>query len=93
MLTTADALQDLPVRRAWFFHATWKDLLLRRLDLSAFVRLDLETDSRDHWLEARYHWDHADLSVQWQGFSGDSGSVFGSIPQRQAVEVALRYYF
>jgi len=93
VLTTADALQDLPVRRAWFFHATWKDLLLRRLDLSAFVRLDSETDSRDQWLEARYHWDHADLSVQWQGFSGDSGSVFGSIPQRQAVEVALRYYF
>jgi hypothetical protein len=93
VLTTADALQDLPVRRAWFFHATWKDLLLRRLDLSAFVRLDRETDSRDQWLEARYHWDHADLSMQWQGFSGDPGSVFGSIPRRRAVEVALRYYF
>lgn len=93
VLATADALQDLPVRRAWFFHATWKDLLLRRLDLSAFVRFDSETDSRDQWLEARYHWDHADLSVQWQGFSGDPGSVFRSIPRHQAVEVALRYYF
>ncbi len=93
VLTTADALQDLPVRRAWFFHATWKDLFLRRLDLSAFVRLDSETDSRDQWLEARYHWDHADLSLQWQGFSGDTGSVFGSIPRRRAVEMALRYYF
>ena len=93
VLTTADALQDLPVRRAWFFHATWKDLLLRRLELSAFFRLDRETDSRDQWLEARYHWDHADLSLQWQGFSGDPASVFGSIPRRRAVEVALRYYF
>ena len=93
VLATADTLQDLPVRRAWFFHATWKDLLLRRLDLSAFVRLDRETDSRDQWLEARYHWDQVDLSMQWQRFSGNPGSVFGSIPQQQAVELALRYYF
>ncbi|MDZ7592182.1 MAG: hypothetical protein U5L05_16205 [Rubrivivax sp.] len=93
VLATAEGLQDLPVRQAWFFHATWKDLLLRRLDLSAFVRFDAETDSRHQWLEARYHWDHVDLSVQWQRFAGDEGSVFGSVPRRQAVEVALRYYF
>ena len=93
VLATADAQQDLPVRQAWFFHATWKDLLLRRLDLSAFLRRDNETDSRHQWLEARYHWDHADLSAQWQRFSGEPGSVFRSVPQRQAVELALRYYF
>jgi len=93
VLATADAQQDLPVRQAWFFHATWKDLLVRRLDLSAFVRRDHETDSRHQWLEARYRWDHADLSVQWQRFSGAPGSVFRAVPQRQAVELALRYYF
>jgi hypothetical protein len=93
VLATAEALQDLPVRQAWFVHATWKDLLLRRLDLSAFVRFDAETDSRHQWLEARYHWDHVDLSLQWQRFAGDEESVFGSVPRRQAVEVALRYYF
>ena len=93
VLATADAQQDLPVRQAWFFHARWEDLLLRRLDVSAFVRRDNETGSRHQWLEARYSWDHADLSVQWQRFSGEPGSVFRSVPQRQAVELALRYYF
>ena len=93
ILATANAQQDLPVRQALFFHATWKDLLLRRLNLSAFVRRDDETASRHQWLEARYHWDHADLSVQWQRFSGKPGSVFRSLPQRHAVELALRYYF
>ncbi|MBE0548952.1 MAG: hypothetical protein IH627_15150 [Rubrivivax sp.] len=93
VLGTADALQDLPVRRAWFFHATWKDLLLRRLDLSAFLRRDSETGSRDRWIEARYRWERADLSLQWQGFAGDPGSVYRAVPQRRAVELALRYYF
>lgn len=93
ILATANVQQDLPVRQALFFHATWKDLLLRRLDVSAFLRLDDETGSRHQWLEARYHWDHSDLSVQWQRFSGEPGSVFRSLPQRQAVELALRYYF
>lgn len=93
VLATADALQDLPVRRAWFFHATWKDLLLPRLDLSAFVRRDAATGSRDQWLEARYRWERVDLSVQWQGFSGDSGSVFAVVPQSRALELAVRCYF
>ena len=93
VLATADSQQDLPVRRAWFFHATWKDLLLRRLDLSAFLRRDAETDSRTEWLEVRYRWERADLSVQWQRFSGDPGSVYRTVPQDTAIELALRYYF
>ena len=93
VLATAQALQDLPVRQAWFLHATWKDLLLRRLDLSAFLRRDTGTASRAQWLEARYHWDHADLSLQWQRFSGDPQSVYRTLPQSQAVELAIRCYF
>jgi hypothetical protein len=92
VLATSQALQDLPVRRAWFFHATWRDLLLRRLDLSAFVLRDAETSSRAHWFEARYRWDRADLALQWQMNSGEAGSVYGSTPQRRAVELALRFY-
>ena len=68
-------------------------LLLRRLDLSAFLRRDAETDSHAQWLEARYHWQRADLSVQWQRFSGDRGSVYRTVPQNTAIELVLRYYF
>lgn len=93
LLAWADRLQDLPVRRAWFLHATWKDFLQRRLDLSAYLRRDAETGSSDQWLEARYRWERADLSLQWQRFGGDPGSVFRTVPRRQTVEVALRCHF
>jgi hypothetical protein len=92
VLDASQTLQDLPVRRAAFFYATWKDLLVKRLDLSAFVRHDAVTHSRAQWIETRYHWDRADLALQWQLNSGRSGSVFGSVPQERAVEVSLRWF-
>ena len=92
LLGASQALQDLPVRRAAFVHATWKDAVVRRLDLSAFVRREGVTSSRSQWLEARYRWDRADLSLQWQGFSGAPGSVYEAVPQRRSVELVLRGY-
>ncbi len=92
VLGTQPVLQDLPVRNALFVYANWKDVLVRRLDLSAFVRRDSETHSRAQWLEARYHWDSAELFLQWQLYSGNAGSVYGSVPQRRAIELALRFY-
>ena len=92
LLGASQALQDLPVRRAAFVHATWKDAVVRRLDLSAFVRREGVTSSRSQWLEARYRWDRADLSLQWQGFSGAPGSVYEAVPQRRTVELVLRGY-
>lgn len=92
LLATAQTLQDLPMRRAWFFHATWKDALLRRLDVSGFLLRDAETSSRSQWLEARYRWDRVDLAVQWQLYSGAAGSVYGTVPQRRMIELALRAY-
>lgn len=92
-LQAAQDLQDLPVRRAAFLYATWRDALVRRLDLSGFLRWDAVTHSRSQWLEARYHWDRVDLALQWQGFFGDPGSVFGMVPQKRAVEVSVRFYF
>lgn len=92
LLDFAQRSQELPVRHAVFLYATWKDALVRRLDLSAFVRRESLTRSRMQWLEARYRWDRVDLSLQWQQHMGSNGSVFGSIPQERALEVALRWY-
>ena len=52
LLNTSQTLQDLPARSAGFLYALWKDALVRRLDLSAFVRRENETSSRVQWLEA-----------------------------------------
>lgn len=92
LLSLADRLQDLPARRAWFLHATWKNALVQQLDLSAFVRRESETRSRSQWLELRYRWARADVALQWQQFSGDAGSIYGLIPARRALELALRFY-
>lgn len=92
VLDLAQRAQDLPVRHGVFLYATWKDALVRRLDLSGFVRHEPPTRSRWAWLEARYRFDRMDVSLQWQHQSGDEGSVFGLVPQERAVEVALRWY-
>lgn len=92
LLGAASALQDLPARRAVFVYASWKDALMRRLDLAAFVRQELETDSRSQWLELRHRWDQVDLAVQVLLNSGDAGSVYRLVPLRRAVELSLRWY-
>jgi hypothetical protein len=92
VLATAQALQDLPTRRQWFFYATWKDLFVKRLDVSAFLRHDMETSSRAGWLEGRYSWDRAELALQWQVFTGAPGSVYYAVPQQQTVQLVLRVY-
>ena len=92
LLATSQTLQDLPARSAGFVYALWKDALVRRLDLSTFVRRENETRSRVQWLEARYHWDQVDLVAQWQQFSGSRQSIFGSVPQSRTIELAVRFY-
>lgn len=92
VLATAQALQDLPTRRQWFFYAIWKDVFVRRLDVSGFLRHDMETSSRAGWLEGRYAWERAELALQWQVFSGRPGSVYYSVPQQQTLQVVLRVY-
>ena len=92
LLAASQLQQDLPVRRAGFVHATWRDAGLRRLDLSGFVRFETETHSRAQWLEARYRWERTELALQWQAFSGAPQTLFGPVPQRRSVELALRFY-
>jgi hypothetical protein len=93
LIAAVGGLQDLPVRRAAFFYFTWKDALVRRLNLSSFVRTEANTRSKIQWIEARYQWDNVDLAAQWLHYSGNPGSVYRAIPQRSALEIALRMYF
>ena len=92
LLVASQRLQELPVRRALFVYATWKDAFVRRLDVSGFVRHDPVTHGRVQWLETRYRADRMDVALQWQGFSGRSASLFGSVPQARTVELSLRFY-
>jgi len=92
VLSTAQALQDLPTRSQWFLYANWKDMLVRRLDVSSFLRQDMQTSSRTLWLEGRYSWERAELALQWQLFSGPEGTVYYAVPQQRTVQLVLRVY-
>lgn len=93
LLQTAQTLQELPTRNAAFVYATWRDFMIRRVDLSGFVRYDVATRSREQWIETRYHWNDVDIALQWQLHSGRPDSVYGSVPQKRIVELSARLYF
>jgi hypothetical protein len=92
VLATAQALQDLPTRSQWFMYARWQDALVRKFDLSGFLRQDMQTASRAFWLEGRYTWERAQLALQWLSYAGSSGTVYYAVPQKQTVQLVLRLY-
>jgi len=92
VLVTAQALQDLPTRSQWFLYASWQDALVQRLEVSGFLRQDMQTSSRALWLEGRYAWERAELALQWLAYAGSSGTVYYAVPQQHALQLILRIY-
>jgi hypothetical protein len=84
---------DLPTQQSVFLYAGWQDALINHLDFNAMMRHNLDDHSQLGWLEARYHWSHADLALQWQRNSGNPGSEFGTLQQERVVQVLLRYFY
>jgi hypothetical protein len=87
------AAQDLPTKEALFVYASWQDAGITHLDLTALLRQDLTDQSRLSWMEARYHWDHVDLALQWQRYGGKPWSDFGVLPGRTTLQTVATYYF
>ncbi len=84
---------DLPTQQSVFLYASWQDALVNHLDLNAMLRHNLDDHSQLVWLEARYHWSHTDLALQWQHNRGTAGSEFGALQQEQVVQLLLRYFY
>lgn len=85
--------QDLPTRRALFFHALWQDAFMPQLDLAAMHSTDLADHSRRAWLELRYHAGRTDFAVQWQRSDGRPLSNFGALPEARGWQWTIRHYF
>ncbi len=85
--------QDLPTKESVFAYASWQDAGITHLDLTALVRQDLLDQSRLTWMEARYHWDHVDLALQWQRYGGRQWTDFGVLPGRTTWQTVATYYF
>ncbi|WP_144290324.1 hypothetical protein [Chitinilyticum litopenaei] len=86
-------MQALTTREALFAYASWPDFPLAKAELTAMLRHDLVDQSSLAWLQAQYHFERADLVVQWQYNHGDALSVYGALPARQSLHAFLRFHF
>ncbi len=91
-LGEAQRRQELASRTALMVYATQKSAGLKNLDLTGMLRTNLLDHSRLAWLEARYHWDSADLAFQWQQQSGGR-TEYGLLPYARSAQVLGVYYF
>lgn len=89
----AGSQAELAARQNLFGYAHWDDVGIPHLDLTAFVRFDPYDHSRVTWTEARYHWRHAGVALQWQRRAGDATSDFAPWPVRQSWQALIDYYF
>jgi hypothetical protein len=87
------AQQELPTQQAVFVYAAWQDVLLRHLDATALLRVDVLDHSRIPWTELRHHWAHVDAALRWQDYSGGATTDFGAAPTSRTWQVVLDYYF
>jgi hypothetical protein len=87
-----NAQQELPTQQAVFVYASWNDLVIRHLDATAFVRVDLVDRSRLPWSELRYHWSHIDAALRWQDYVGGATTDYGAVPTGQTWQLVLDYY-
>jgi hypothetical protein len=92
-LLEAQRRQELAAREAFLIYVTQKSLLLKNLDLTAFVRVNTGDHSQLVWAELRHHWPRFDLAVQLQQNIGARTSQYGMLPDRTMAQVLGIYYF
>lgn len=85
--------QDLAPRQAVLLYLTQKNFLVADLNLTGYVRVNLEDQSRLVWVELRRHWSKFDIAVQLQQSIGGATSEFGILPDRRILQVLGTYYF
>ncbi|RQZ39136.1 hypothetical protein DIE16_13480 [Burkholderia sp. Bp9090] len=88
---TSIAAQELQTRHGVFVMAAWRNVGVRRLDLSGFVQADLG-GGRQYWLELRRRFDRFDVALQWLHQGGPSWSRFGAMSESTSVQVLGIFY-
>jgi len=86
-------LQELASRHALLIYVTQKEVFMKDLDLTAYLRFNPDDKSKLAWFELRHHWQNFDLTFQYQQTIGRSNSEFGLLPDRRVLQVLGTYYF
>lgn len=85
--------QEMVSRHAAFIYATWQDVLVNHLDLTAMIRRNIDDRSRLSWIELRYRWTRDEIAWQWQKNTGTLFSEYGAASQLRAWQLSYRHYF
>ncbi|KVL34724.1 hypothetical protein WS98_17005 [Burkholderia territorii] len=88
---TSIAAQELQTRHGMFVMAAWRNVGMRRLDLSGFMQADLG-GGRQYWLGLRRRFDRFDVALQWLHQGGPSWSRFGAMPESTSIQVLGIFY-
>ncbi|KVL05189.1 hypothetical protein [Burkholderia ubonensis] len=83
--------QELQTRHGMFLMATWRNVGIRRLDLTGFVQTDAG-GGRQVWLELRRRFDRFDVALQWQRQTGPSWSRYGAMPESASIQLVGIFY-
>lgn len=86
-------LQDPPTKQRVFFRAYWQDAFISHLDLTTNVFFNTVDSSRQPWVEARFHWTHVDMALQWQQNGGQPGSEYGALQERSIWQALATWFF
>lgn len=92
-LREALRLQELAPRQAYLLYVSQKNIALKDLDLTAYLRFNPGDNSRLAWIELRHHWSSFDLSLQLQRSMGKPATEFGLLPDKKVVQMLGTYYF
>lgn len=92
-LQEALRLQELAPRQAYLIYATQKSLWLKDLDMTAFLRVNVNDQSKLAWLELRHHWHNFDLAFQLQHNIGRPTSEYGVLSNRRTMQILGTYFF
>lgn len=84
--------QELAPRQAYLMYVNQKSLWLKDLDLAAYLRINVEDQSKLAWVELRHHWPSFDLTFQLQQNIGGGNSEFGNLPDRRVMQMLATYY-
>ena len=93
LLGSSQSRQDQFSRHAWTFHASKQSAIWRSLDLSALLRYNVSDRSYLGWIEARHHWQGADVAVQLHRTGGKSLSEYGVLVASSSVQALVTWYF
>ena len=92
-LNEALRLMELAPRQSVLLYASQKNVGIKNLHLTAFLRLNLEDQSRLAWVELRHQWSSFDLAFQLQQTMGRANSEFGILPDRRIMQIVGTYFF